>query len=390
MFEYMPASQISIINNEELLAGDANRITMNQDIYRTKIPRTFIDKIKALRNSAKYDRTRMLDPFIYHCLKDFQDNPHVPDETVAELEQVYYQTAASNIKKLYSATKILQIFHQEGIFAIPLKGMALIETVYKNPAIRPMADIDLLIRQEDAQKVKDILINMGYPYIDSYRGSINFADSENEVFDLHSKFTRFEVLFHIDYAEIYSRLRKINFNGQIRVGVLCPEHQLIHIALHLAPGLYSGLNFINLIDMYYLIIDQDCPFDWEYLIGFSTRSKMNSYIYGPIYLCTHLFDQKIPESVLKIFQARLSKRKSAYIQNDYFGSILDRGSSGLKIFFERVKWAEGFPNKMKLIRMALFPDRQEMAQRYSIPENSLRLYGFYIARIVKLLREILK
>jgi len=58
----------------------------------------------------------------------------------------------------------------------------------------------------------------------------------------------------------------------------------------------------------------------------------------------------------------------------------------LKIFFERAKWAEGFSNKMKLIRMALFPDRQEMAQRYSIPENSLRLYGFYIARIVKLIK----
>jgi hypothetical protein len=385
----MPASQISIINNEIILAGDADKITMNQDADRIKVLGTFIDTIKDLWDSAKSDQTRRLDPFIYHCLKEFQYNLHVPDERVAKLEQVYYQTATSNIKKIYSATKVLEIFQREGIFAIPLKGMALIETVYKNPAIRPMADIDLMVGREDLQKVKYILMNMGYSYTDSYRGSIDFADSENELFDLHAQFTKFDVLFYVDYDEIYSRLRKINFNGQIQTEILCPEHQLIHIALHLAPGLYSGLNFINLIDMYYLISDQDYPFDWEYLIGFSTRSKMNSYIYGPIYLCAYLFNQKIPESVLKILQASLSKRKRAYIQNEYFASILDRGSCGLRLFFERARWAVGFSNKMKLIRMALFPDRQEMVQRYSIPENSLRIYGFYITRVVRLVKEML-
>jgi hypothetical protein len=59
------------------------------------------------------------------------------------------------------------------------------------------------------------------------------------------------------------------------------------------------------------------------------------------------------------------------------------------MFFERVKWAEGFSNKMKLIRMALFPNRQEMSQRYGIPENSFRIYGFYISRIANLLKGIL-
>jgi hypothetical protein len=362
---------------------------MNHDIFRIQVPGTFIDKIEDLWNSAKSDQLRMLEPFIHHCLKEYRDNLYIPDEKFARLEQSYYRTSASNIKKIYSATKILRIFHQEGILTIPLKGMALIETVYKHPAIRPMADIDLLIRQEDTQKAKDILVNMGYTYIDSYRGSIDFTDSGNEAFDLHSRFTKFEVLFPVDYDEIYSRLRKINFNREIKIGVLCPEHQLIHIALHLAPGLYSGLNFVNLLDMCYLISDQACPIDWEYLIGFSTKSKMNSYIYGPIYLCAHLFDQKVPESVFKILQARLSKSKSAYIQNDYLGSILDRGHGKLKLFFERVKWAEGFSNKMKLIRMALFPDRKEMAQRYGIPENSMGIYGCYTLRIWKLFQDIL-
>jgi hypothetical protein len=372
------------------LAGDTRETTeMKYDTYGIKVPRTFIDKIGDMRDSAGADQTRILDPFIYYCLKRYENNPHVSDETVTGLERVYYRTAISNIKKLDSATRMLEIFHREGIFAIPLKGMALIETVYKNPAIRPMADIDLMIRREDTHKIKHILTNMGYPYIDDHRGCINFQDNENEVFDLHAQFTKFDVLFCVDYEEIYSRLRKIEFNGQIQVGILCPEHQLIHIALHLAPGLYTGLNVMNLIDMCCLISDQDGLFDWDYLAGFSMRSKMNPYIVGPLYLCTHLFNQEIPESVLKILQDCLSRRRRTYIHNNYFASILDEGSSGLRIFIERVKWAVEFSQKMKLVRMALFPDRQEMTQRYGVPEDSLRLYGFYIARGVKLVKEML-
>ncbi len=371
------------------LVEEARNNTMKHDTFGIKVPGTFIGKIADLRDSAGADQTRILDPFIYYCLRRFGNNPRVSDETAAGLERAYYQTAISNIKKLDSATKILQIFYREGIVAIPLKGIALIESVYRNPAIRPMADIDLMIRREDAPKVKRILTNMGYPYIDDHRGSINFQDNENEVFDLHAQFTKFDVLFAVDYEEIYCRLRKIEFNGQIQAGILCPEHQLIHIALHLAPGLYTGLNVMNLVDMCCLMIYQKGPFDWDYLVGFSTRSKMNPYIVGPIYLCAHLFNQEIPESVLKILHACLSRRRRVYVQNNYFASILDEGSSGLKIFIERVKWAVEFSQKMKLVRMALFPDRQEMAQRYCIPEDSFRLYGFYMVRAVKLVKEML-
>lgn len=362
---------------------------MNADICRIKTPGPLIERIEAFRDSADSDQLRMVNPLIYQSLKNSRKDKSDSDEAIAQMEKEYYMTTASNIRKLHAATKILKIFEKEDVLAVPVKGIASIEALYHDPGVRPMADIDLLIKQEDTQRVKDILANKGYPYIDSYRGSIDFTDNENQAFDLHSRFTRFDVLFHIDYDEIYSRLIETNLNGQIRVEVLCPEHQLIHIALHLAPGLYSGLNFINLMDIYYLIRDRDRPIDWEYLIGFSTRSGMNLYIYGPIYLCAHLLNAKVPESVLEILETGLAKAKTSYIQNEYFESILNRGSTGLKILFERIKWADGFPYKLKLLRMALFPDRSEMVQRYQLPENSLRIYGFYMLRIGKLLKEML-
>jgi hypothetical protein len=387
----MPVSQPSVINLKELFARDYSGITMNQGINRIKNLMTSLGKLSTLQDSKKSDQMRMFNPLIYHSLKNLKEPSHIPGEKVAQMKKEYYLTAASNIKKLHAATKILQMFKKENVFAIPVKGVALIEALYHDPAVRPMADIDFLIKIEDFQKIKDILINMGYNHMDSYRGSFIFENSKNEVLlDLHSKFTRYEVLFNIDYDEIYSQLRKINFNEQIQVEVLCPEHQLIHIALHLAPGLYSDLNLLNLIDMFYLISDQDNPIDWEYLVDFAKRTRTSSYIYAPIYLCTQLFQAGVPQSVLSMLEGGLSRKKTDYIQNGYFPTILNGGITGLKIFFERLTWAEGFSKKLKLLRMALLPERREMVDRYHISENSPKIYILYISRLWTLFREIFK
>jgi hypothetical protein len=195
------------------------------------------------------------------------------------------------------------------------------------------------------------------------------------------------VLFHIDYDEIYGRLRQVNFNGRVQAQVLCPEHQLIHLALHLAPGLYAQLNLLNLFDMYYLISIFRNSIDWEHLVDFARRSKISSYIYAPIFLCDQLFNVGIPEQVLHQLGPKISCGKTNYIQNDYFETILNEGILISKIFLERLIWADGITNKLRLLRMALFPDRQEIADQYHTSENSLRLYGLYLVRLWGLLRD---
>jgi len=356
-----------------------------QDIQKIGCAGAFIDKIKDLWDSVRSDQKRRLYPFVYHYMREYRYDFGIPEVEVNGLEHMYYRTVASNLSKIESAIRMLQIFQREGISAIPLKGLALIETVYRDPGIRPMADIDLMVDRNDFQSVKDILTDMGYAFVDSFRGSIDFTDMQNELFDIHAQFTKFDALFHIDYAEIRSRLRSVSIGGQIQTGILCPEHQVIHIALHLAPGLYTGLNFLNLIDLYYVIADPGRPLDWDYFAAFSTRARMNSYLYAPLFLCRQLFNAEIPESILGILCRGLSKKKIAHVRNDCLESILNGGGAAQGLFLERLWWAEKFPNKMRLVRSALFPDRAEMAQRFSVPDTSVRIYWYYLVRLRKLI-----
>ena len=295
-----------------------------------------------------------LTPLVYHRLKDQGLNGSVPIEILDQLKKEYYLTAASNLAKLNQTSMVLQAFQEANILAIPLKGIALIESLYPNPAIRPMTDVDLLIKPEDLNRVKGILERLGYQWISSYRGSHNFIDEEGRwSFDLHTKFIRFDFLFHIDDTEIYDRLIQINFNHQIQVPIFCPEHQLIHLALHLAPGLYSQLNPTNLFDIYYLINGKQSELSWEYLVDFAKRAEVASYIYAPISLCVKIFNIELPRSVLTQLGKGLSFPKRRYLRDDYLKTILDGGIFSSRIFLERLIWAEGVSKKFKLIQMAV-------------------------------------
>ncbi len=335
---------------------------------------------------TEFYHKHLLGPYVYNRIKTIKDNGHVSPEALDQFKKEHYATVVSNLAKLFAATRIFQELQKESIIVVPLKGIALLETAYKDISARPMTDIDILIKPKDIQKAKIVLKHLGYQYFDSYRGSYNFNDSKNRVMiDVHSKFTRYEQLFKFNYKEIYERLTQIAFNDKVQVHVLCPEHQIVHIALHLAPGLYSDYNLINFLDLYKLI--SEYSIDWEYLVEFAKRTKTASYLYAPIYYSTKLFDIKIPEFVLGQLDEKLSQKKIQYVHNQYLTTVLNGGFEGYKNFLKRLLWAEGLPERLKLLRMGLFPDRKEMAQRYSVSENSLNIYSLYMNRLLKMFKQ---
>jgi hypothetical protein len=58
--------------------------------------------------------------------------------------------------------EILNACEEAGIQAILLKGAALFHLVYPEPGLRPMRDIDLLVRPEQVMILKQILNTLGY------------------------------------------------------------------------------------------------------------------------------------------------------------------------------------------------------------------------------------
>ena len=87
-------------------------------------------------------------PLIYHNLHRSRATRVLPPRATETLRNSYYGNAARNSFLYGELSNVLNAFREKQIEVIVLKGAALAETVYPNRALRPMSDIDLLVKRE--------------------------------------------------------------------------------------------------------------------------------------------------------------------------------------------------------------------------------------------------
>jgi hypothetical protein len=105
-----------------------------------------------------------------------------PEVVRRRLQSSYYSIAAYNTLLYDKLNNILSCFEQAKIGVILLKGMALINTIYPDIALRPMYDIDLLIHKHDFSLVEDKLKELGYMNSSAYPEDFY---KDNMMVDIH-------------------------------------------------------------------------------------------------------------------------------------------------------------------------------------------------------------
>lgn len=68
----------------------------------------------------------------------------------------------SNLIRRDLLAEVLSAFYDAGLELLLLKGSALAFTVYPDPGLRPMRDIDMLVKEGDARRAQAILVDLGF------------------------------------------------------------------------------------------------------------------------------------------------------------------------------------------------------------------------------------
>ncbi|MCK4244328.1 MAG: signal peptidase I, partial [Candidatus Omnitrophica bacterium] len=105
-------------------------------------------------------RRNGVSSLLYFSQKEEKEN--LPKEFFEQIKKDYYQTLTRNILIQEEIKPILKSFEEKNIKVILLKGIALGTTVYSSPGLRPMSDVDILIKDEDLLEVNHILNRFGY------------------------------------------------------------------------------------------------------------------------------------------------------------------------------------------------------------------------------------
>lgn len=85
----------------------------------------------------------------------------LPSEQRAEWSEIRDRALMCDILQLTEFEQLCEAFQRENIRFIPLKGI-LMKTLYPQSDYRSMSDIDLLIDENNAEKVKQVMISLGY------------------------------------------------------------------------------------------------------------------------------------------------------------------------------------------------------------------------------------
>lgn len=97
----------------------------------------------------------------------------MPSSTLDALVERYTEVSLANQRMLASFGTVARACHDAQLPMIVLKGADLIPRLYGIAGLRPLSDIDLLVRHEDLPRMHDLLLGMGFvPQLDgnpSYR-----------------------------------------------------------------------------------------------------------------------------------------------------------------------------------------------------------------------------
>jgi len=100
-------------------------------------------------------------PLLYRTLKEVSSE-EIPHSFMKDLEELYNANARRNLFLTGELLKLLHLFEEHKIPAIPYKGPAIASSVYGDLALRQFSDLDILIKRQDVLKAGDILVSFGY------------------------------------------------------------------------------------------------------------------------------------------------------------------------------------------------------------------------------------
>jgi Uncharacterised nucleotidyltransferase len=165
---------------------------------------------------------------------------------------------------------------QAGLPFLVLKGAALAHLVYGDPRLRPMRDVDLLIRKPDRGRAHDVLVRCGFrpcgaavpPRHHHMQGMAKTLEGSTVTIELHHELmVRTPFVERRDYDDLVGRSQPFEWGGTLYQTLGC-EDMLWHVYAHafvintLRPGAIRLLSVADLVHATEAWIDR---IDWTRL-----------------------------------------------------------------------------------------------------------------------------
>jgi hypothetical protein len=251
-----------------------------------------------------------LAPLLLRSLETIDRPAAVPASILTKLQRARAANALRNRLLFEELACLLNSARSRRIDVIALKGAALAETVYGDRALRPMRDLDLLVRQEHLAEVEAFLTSRGYGLNREWAR----AEDWHRRHDYHLAYRKqpdglpplcIELHWHLvvpswtcrpDLDGLWARAVPATIAG-IGAMTLSPEDAVLHLCLHackhrLTAALRTYCDIAETLRRY------SAHFDWPAVRDRALEWRMGEFVHVPLAIARDVLGAHVPGAIL--------------------------------------------------------------------------------------------
>lgn len=213
----------------------------------------------------------------------------VSDDIKTIFNKLWYKEIIIDENQKKAAEELFECFDKNQIDYLPLKGIEL-KSLYPYSDMRRMGDIDILIKNNQYDKIKNVMQNSGYEFVLESNHEYIFKKPPFVTIELH-KFLipTYNDDMHCYYRDGWSFAQRV---GESNCFLLTNEDNYIYIMTHFAKHYRDGGAGIKyLIDLY--LLKKHCNnMDFEYINNQFKRLNIDKFAKNIDFLLKVWFDNE--------------------------------------------------------------------------------------------------
>ncbi len=329
-------------------------------------------------------QTHRLGPMLHDRLGHFVS---IPIEVRDRLQAMHRKSVLRNLNIYRELVTVTRKLEAEQIPSIALKGAFLARFAYSDPGLRPMRDLDLLVRVDQAVKAFECLKACGYrpmseglpeAYLSDHHHLPGLISPDGINIELHHRLSAPGGHFPDFGEDIWARSISKMIGGT-EVGFLCPEDLLLHLCTHAAIDHRLDLGPLALVDVVFLV--ETHRIDWR---DFASRAQGKRCAFALLCLAKLHLGAKIPDEII---EAGLES-DAAWLESAEYLLFFGRISQNLMgNNMQRILYPGNFMESLHIPFDIVFPPRSAISLHFPVRADSPQAFLYYPLNWLRLFTE---
>lgn len=322
-----------------------------------------------------------LSPLLYWKFR--HDQTLLPPAIYNQFKRAYLTNLGRNRIFFAELDRVLGLLTSQGIKVVLFKGAVFARTLYEDIGLRPMSDLDILIRKEDIPGAVHLLKQHGYEEPVLHQSELLKQDVTHDVHLRQARAPHVDIEVHwllvggekfrqkTDMAWFWQRILPLAGWGE-GVATLSPTAHLLYVCAHL--GYQHGLGAVGwlwLLELERFLESYRQEIDWTDFVEGAEHLSWSAAAYYTLQGVHQLFPQTFPpDQVMSRLRAQMTPEEERHVV--VMSQVVPSRVALAWMQFEQLDHA----GRLRNVIGRLFPSLAFMRQRYGFRSNWQAILGY--------------